>query len=114
MYKSNQAADSEIPLTELRRQLDYAQTISGDIFRIYSKSVPDCDSLITEYAAVRTKLSMILDFLFQAKLWCDIIEENKGQTQNVDIKVQRRVGKNVFGGVYKRKQFAAQGKPEKH
>ena len=76
LYKPNQAADSEIPLTELRRQLDYAQTISGDIFRIYSKSVPDCDSLITEYAAVRTKLSMILDFLFQAKLWCDIIEEN--------------------------------------
>lgn len=85
MYNS----DPEIPLAELRRQLDYAQTVSSDIFRIYSRSTPDLDLLLNEYAAVSIKLSMLLDFIFQAKLWCDSIDSN-AQNQSK----QRRKNEN--------------------
>lgn len=67
----------EIPLSEIEQQLDYARTVCSDLFRLFSPEEPDTEILTSEYGSVRTRLSMILDFLFQAKLWCDVINEKK-------------------------------------
>ncbi len=60
-----------IPLSELSQQLEYARTVSSDIYNVYSARTPRITELLNEYQPVKTKLSMLLDFLFQAKLWCD-------------------------------------------
>ncbi len=60
-----------IPLSELSQQLEYARTISSDISGIYASRTPRITEILNEYQSVKTKLSMLLDFLFQAKLWCD-------------------------------------------
>ena len=60
-----------IPLSELSQQLEYARTVSSDIYDVYSARTPRITDLLNEYQSVKTKLSMLLDFLFQAKLWCD-------------------------------------------
>ncbi len=64
----------EIPVSELRQQLDYARTVSRDLFKIFTPEEPDEENLLVEYAAIRNRLSMLLDFLFQASLWCDTLE----------------------------------------
>ena len=63
----------EIPISELGQQLDYARTISSDICKIFSCSTPSITKILNDYETVRTKLSMLEDFLFQAKLWCDML-----------------------------------------
>ncbi len=66
--------DREIPISELRQQLDYARTVGSDIFKIFMPDEPDAENLVAEYAAIRNRLSMMLDFLFQAALWCDTLK----------------------------------------
>ena len=66
-------AGKEIPFSELRTQLDYARAISSDLDEVFSPRMPQITNILNEYATVRTKLSMLQDFLFQAKLWCDTI-----------------------------------------
>ena len=61
----------QIPLSELSQQLEYARTIGSDISAVYAARTPRVTEIINEYQSVKTKLSMLLDFLFQAKLWCD-------------------------------------------
>ena len=63
----------EIPISELGQQLDYARTISSDICRIFSCRTPNITKLLNDYETVRIKLSMLEDFLFQAKLWCNTL-----------------------------------------
>ena len=63
--------NNEIPLAEIEQQVDYARTVCSDLFRLFSPEEPDADFLKSEYSSVRTRLSMMLDFLFQAKLWCE-------------------------------------------
>lgn len=63
----------EIPITELRQQLEYARTVSADISDAFSRRTPNITELLSKYSTVKTKLSMLQDFLFQAKLWCDTI-----------------------------------------
>ena len=70
-------AGLEVPFAELRQQLDYARTVSADIGDVYSRRTPSITELLNEYGAVRTKLSMLQDFLFQAMLWCDTIMPEK-------------------------------------
>ncbi len=60
-----------IPLSELSQQLEYARTVSSDIYDVYSAQTPRITELLNEYQSVKTKISMLLDFLFQAKHWCD-------------------------------------------
>ena len=62
-----------IPVSELSQQIEYARTVSSDIYNIYLEDTPRITELLNEYQTVRTKLSMLLDFLFQAKLWCETI-----------------------------------------
>ncbi len=70
----------EVPLSELAQQLEYARIICADINEVYSEETPQVTKLINEYHTVHTKLSMLTDFLFQAKLWYDTVTEdaNKG------------------------------------
>lgn len=63
----------QIPVSELSQQLEYARTIGSDIYNIYLAETPRITELLNEYQSVKIKLSMLLDFLFQAKLWCDTI-----------------------------------------
>ena len=63
----------EIPLSELSQQLDYARITSADICEIFSCRTPSVSELLNSYEVVRTKISMLQDFLFQAKLWCDML-----------------------------------------
>ncbi|MBE6820009.1 MAG: hypothetical protein E7516_03050 [Ruminococcaceae bacterium] len=60
-----------IPLSELSQQLEYARIIGSDISAVYATRTPRITEILNEYQSVKTKLSMLLDFLFQAKLWCD-------------------------------------------
>ncbi len=78
-------AGKEIPFSELRTQLDYARAISSDISEVFSSKMPQITDILNEYATVRTKLSMLQDFLFQAKLWCDtIMPEDDCTNENTD------------------------------
>ena len=77
-------AGLEVPFAELRQQLDYARTVSADICEVYSRRTPSITELLNEYTAVRTKLSMLQDFLFQAKLWCDTIMPAELSPENDD------------------------------
>ena len=82
-------ADREIPLSELGQQLDYARITSADICEIFSCHTPNVSDLINNYEIVRTKISMLQDFLFQAKLWCEILipeEECARKSKNKEEK----------------------------
>lgn len=65
---------AEIPVGELRQQIEYARIISGDLFNLFAVNPEMNAAIVNEYPVIGKKLSMILDFLFQAGLWCDVIE----------------------------------------
>lgn len=65
----------EIPVGELRQQIEYARIISGDLFNLFAGKSETNAVRAHEYSVIEKKLSMILDFLFQAGLWCDVLEE---------------------------------------
>lgn len=75
MKTKNDALELEVTASELRQQLSYTRTVCGDIFRIFSSDEPDLEELETEYHAIRNRLSMMLDFLFQANLWCNNLDK---------------------------------------
>ncbi|MBQ2847214.1 MAG: hypothetical protein IJE74_03050 [Clostridia bacterium] len=74
MSENKNVNENEIPVGELRQQLEYARITAGDLFNIFA--VKGCENGIKccQFPIAETKLSMLLDFLFQAKLWCDVIE----------------------------------------
>lgn len=74
MSENKNVNENEIPVGELRRQLEYARITAGDLFNIFA--VKGCENEIKccRFPIAETKLSMLLDFLFQAKLWCDVLE----------------------------------------
>ena len=63
--------NNEIAIAEIEQQVDYARTVCSDLFRLFSPEEPDTEIIRNEYDSVRTRLSMMLDFLIQAKLWCE-------------------------------------------
>ncbi len=67
----------EVPISEIEQQVEYARTVCSDLFRLFSPEEPNTEFLTSEYGSVRTRLSMMLDFLFQAKLWCEAINKDK-------------------------------------
>lgn len=67
---------TEIPVGELRQQIEYARIISGDLFNLFAGKSEKNAVRAYEYSVIGKKLSMILDFLFQAGLWCDVLEEH--------------------------------------
>ena len=77
MDNMNYPLRNEVPLSEIEQQVDYARTVCSDLFRLFSPEEPDTEFLKSEYSSVRTRLSMMLDFLVQAKLWCNAINNEK-------------------------------------
>ncbi len=77
MYNSIIPLEKQIPVAEIKLQLEYARTVGNDVFNLFADTVPDASRLLLEYKTVQTKLSMLLDFLFQADLWCKTIENEK-------------------------------------
>lgn len=67
---------TEIPVCEIRQQLEYAQVICEDLFNMFAvkKHNNCCDC---EYDSTETKLSMLLDFICEASCWCNVIEMNR-------------------------------------
>ena len=77
MEKKNFNQQNEVQVYEIEQQVDYARTVCSDLFKLFSPEEPDAEFLKNEYSSVRTRLSMMLDFLFQAKLWCEAINSEK-------------------------------------
>ena len=75
MDNMNYPLKNEFPVFEIKQQVDYARTVCSDLFRLFSPDEPDTEFLRSEYGSVRTRLSMMLDFLCQAMLWCEAINE---------------------------------------
>ncbi len=75
MDKKNYPLQIEVPVSEIEQQVDYARTVCSDLFRLFSPEEPDTEFLASEYCSIRNRLSMTLDFLFQAKLWCETIKK---------------------------------------
>lgn len=73
MNKKCCKASLEIPVAELSQQIDYARTTGADICEFFACPTPSVSNLLANYEVMRTKISMLQDFLFQAKLWCDIL-----------------------------------------
>ena len=69
------AENAEIPVGELRQQIEYARIISGDLVNLFSGKSEKNTAAVYECSVIEKKLSMILDFLFQAGLWCDVLED---------------------------------------
>ena len=67
---------TEIPVSEIRQQLEYAQVVCEDLFNLFAvkkqNNLCDCDLGSTE-----TKLSMLLDFICEASCWCSMLEMNR-------------------------------------
>ncbi len=83
MYKKCCPLETEIPVSQIRQQVDYAATICSDLFTLYSPEKPDIEALLIDYPSTRTKLSMMLDFLYQARVWCDAIYSNKEKNEKL-------------------------------
>lgn len=66
-------ADREIPVSELRQQIEYARVVSEDINKVFLRRTPEIEKILSEYGAMRSRISMLQDFLFQAQLWCDTL-----------------------------------------
>lgn len=67
---------TEIPVSEIRQQLEYAQVICEDLFNMFAvknqKLCGDCEN-----SSAETKLSMLLDFICEASCWCNVLEMNR-------------------------------------
>ena len=75
MKEKTTVSPTEIPLAEIRLQLNYARTVGNDIQNVFADTSPDINRVLLEYRNIQTKLSMLLDFLFQADLWCKTLED---------------------------------------
>lgn len=70
------SGSTEISVAELRQQIEYARIIGGDLFNLFARKNGENAVRAHEYPIIEKKLSMILDFLFQAGLWCDVLEDS--------------------------------------
>ncbi len=67
---------TEIPVSEIRQQLEYAQVVCEDLFNMFAaKNQNICRD--SEHSSTETKLSMLLDFICEATCWCSILETNR-------------------------------------
>ena len=67
---------AEIPVSEIRQQLEYAQVVCEDLFNLFAAKNHDscCDC---RCSSTETKLSMLLDFICEAICWCSVLEMNR-------------------------------------
>lgn len=76
MSKSVLTECSEIPVTEIRKQLEYARVVCSDLFNQFASGNSGycCES---KSHSTETKLSMLLDFISDASCWCSMLEMNQ-------------------------------------
>lgn len=75
--------ENDVSVSQIRQQVDYARTVCSDLFNLYAPEKPDIEALLIDYQTTRTKLSMMLDFLVQARLWCDAIYKEKEKNEKL-------------------------------
>ncbi|MBQ2973004.1 MAG: hypothetical protein IJE19_01490 [Clostridia bacterium] len=74
MYQDSAVDYTEIPVTEIRQQLEYAKVICEDLFNKFAvKNKEECMC----GGATETKLSMLLDFIHEAISWCTLLDMNQ-------------------------------------
>ncbi len=77
MDRSILTENTEIPVTEIRKQLEYARVVCGDLLNHFSfKNLKSC-CCESELNSTETKLSMLLDFISDASCWCNMLEMNQ-------------------------------------
>ncbi len=80
MYQNSAVDYTEIPVTEIRQQLEYAKVICEDLFNKFAvKSREKCLC----GCATETKLSMLLDFIHEAISWCTLIDMNQSLNEKI-------------------------------
>lgn len=80
MYQDSAVDYTEIPVTEIRQQLEYAKVICEDLFNIFAvKSKEKC---LCGFAT-ETKLSMLLDFIHEAISWCTLLDIDQALNQKI-------------------------------
>lgn len=88
--KSNTSTDyTEVSVSEIRQQLNYAQVICEDLFNCFASENTVCCCKRNKNA-VATKLSMLLDFIFEAKSWCTLLEMNRGFAEKIKNKEETK------------------------
>lgn len=77
MTKSLTEECAEIPVTEIRKQLEYARVVCQDLFNQFSLKETNSGFRRTELYITQTKLSMLIDFISDASCWCNMLEMNQ-------------------------------------
>ncbi len=67
----------EIPVTEIRKQLEYARIVCQDLFNQFSLKEVKNGFRKMELYTTQTKLSMLIDFISDASCWCNMLEMNQ-------------------------------------
>lgn len=89
MLKKDSSTDyTEVSVSEIRQQLNYAQVICEDLFNGFAAESTVCCRK-NDRNAVATKLSMLLDFIFEAKSWCTLLEMNRGFAEKLNNKEEK-------------------------
>lgn len=84
MSKSILAECPEIPVTEIRKQLEYARVVCEDLFNQFSVKEAKCAFRKMELYTTQTKLSMLIDFISDASCWCNMLEMNQKITERLE------------------------------
>lgn len=87
MSKKTSTDYTEVSVSEIRQQLNYAQVICEDLFNSFASGVPACCRKQNR-GDTATKLSMLLDFIFEAKSWCTLLEMNRGFAEKLNGSVK--------------------------
>ncbi len=77
MSKSILNEYSEVPVTEIRKQLEYARVVCEDLFNEFSLQEAKGKCCAFRLHSTRTKLSMLIDFISDASCWCSMLELNQ-------------------------------------
>ncbi|MBR5562321.1 MAG: hypothetical protein IKW12_04135 [Clostridia bacterium] len=83
MNKNPTTDYSEVSVSEIRQQLNYAQVICEELFNSFAPEKAVCRCKCNRNI-IATKLSMVLDFIFEAKSWCALLEMNRGFAEKLN------------------------------
>lgn len=84
MGKSVLTDCSEIPVTEIRKQLEYARIVCEELFNQFSFRNSGGFCCESRTHSIETKLSMLIDFISEASCWCNMLEMNQKIIEKLD------------------------------
>lgn len=88
MKKGVSAECAEIPVTEIRKQLEYARVVCQDLFNQFSLKETNSGFRKLELYTTQTKLSMLIDFISDASCWCNMLEMNQKISERLEKEEQ--------------------------